>query len=78
MEEEYFTPVEVAQKLKVTRAAIYKWMAEGKLEYVFVGSDRRITRAAIEAFIKVSTAARKGEDPGKIEEHIEALMSAAA
>lgn len=54
--EELYTPVEAAKLLKVTKAAIYKWIKEGRLAVVYVGSDRRITRGAIEAFIAASTA----------------------
>lgn len=71
--EELFTPAEAAEYLKVTKAAIYKWIKEGKLEVVYVGSDRRITKSAIEAFIQASTESRTGKKPsGTIDdEHIE-------
>lgn len=80
MDQEYFTIPEVAEKLKVTRAAIYKWIAQGKLACVYVGSDRRITSDAIEAFVRASTEeARKGEDGrATIEGRIEAPEFAAA
>lgn len=72
--EELFTPIEAAEYLKVTRAAIYKWIKEGRLEVVYVGSDRRITKSAIEAFIKASTEARAGKAGDTIDESIEAPM----
>jgi excisionase family DNA binding protein len=59
MDVEYFTIPEVAEKLKVTRAAVNKWISQGKIDVVYVGSDRRITGAAIEAFVQASTKARK-------------------
>jgi excisionase family DNA binding protein len=58
MDEEYFTIPEVAKKLKVTRAAVYKWIAQGRMEAIYVGADRRVTNTAIEAFVARSTAAR--------------------
>lgn len=61
MDQEYFTPAEVAEKLKVTRAAVNKWIAQRRLECVYVGSDRRITSAAIDAFVKASTEARRSK-----------------
>lgn len=75
MEQEYFTIPEVAEKLKVTPAGVRKWIAQGKIEVVYVGSDRRITGAAIEAFVRESTQARQakraesrgGKDSAKIE-----------
>jgi excisionase family DNA binding protein len=55
VDEEYYTIPEVAELLKVTRAAVYKWMAAGRLDYVYVGDDRRVSKAALAAFIKSST-----------------------
>lgn len=57
MEEEFFTPAEVAEKFKVTKQAVYKWMKEGKLDYEVVGSDRRITATAIAAFLRAGKEA---------------------
>ena len=56
--DEMYTVGEVARYFKVTTAAVYKWMTLGKLNYIKVGNDRRVTRAAIEAFIKASTESR--------------------
>jgi excisionase family DNA binding protein len=70
MELEYFTIPEVAQKLKVTRAAVYKWIREGRIATVSVGSDQRITSAAIEAFIKISTESRQAKEAAKMGEDI--------
>lgn len=70
MELEYFTIPEVAKKLKVTRAAVYKWIREGKIATVSVGSDQRITSAAIEAFIKASTESRQAKDSAKMDTQI--------
>lgn len=61
MEQEYYTIPEAAEKMRVTAAAIRKWIAQGKIDVVYVGSDRRITGAAIEAFIRTSTEARKAK-----------------
>lgn len=74
MQEEYFTIPEVAKKLKVTRAAVYKWIAQGKLKVVYVGADRRITGSAIESFVKLSTESRADDSAGraKIDGDIEA------
>lgn len=68
MDVEYFTIPEVAKKLKVTRAAVYKWIREGKIETVAVGSDQRITSTAIEAFVKASTESRQAKDSAKMHE----------
>lgn len=54
-EETFYTIPEAAKKLRVTRAALYKWMKQGKLAYVVVGSERRITGSAIDAFVKAGS-----------------------
>lgn len=59
MEQEFYTIPEAAQKLRCTPAAIRKWIAQGKMEAVYVGSDRRITSAELDAFVQRSTEARK-------------------
>jgi excisionase family DNA binding protein len=51
-EERFYTIPEAAKKLRVTRAALYKWMKQGRLAFVLVGSERRITSSAIDAFVK--------------------------
>jgi excisionase family DNA binding protein len=56
--ERLYTVPEAADVLRVTRAAIYKWIREKKLGVVYVGSERRITQSAIDAFIKESTDRR--------------------
>ncbi len=51
-EEQFYTIPEVAAKLKVTRAAVYKWMKAGKLGFVIVGTERRVTSSTLAAFIR--------------------------
>lgn len=58
-EETFYTIPEAATKLRVTPAAIRKWIAQGRIEVVYVGADRRITGQALETFVRESTAARK-------------------
>lgn len=65
MDQEYFKIDEVAEKLKVTPAAIRKWIAQGKIAVVYVGADRRITGAEITAFVERSTAERGARHPKK-------------
>lgn len=59
MEQELYTIPEAAEKLRCTPAAIRKWIAQGKMDAVYVGSDRRITGAELDAFVRRSTEARK-------------------
>lgn len=72
MDQEYFTIPEVAARLKVTPAAIRKWIAQGKIEVVYVGSDRRITSDAIAAFVKASTETRRAARGNESAEDIQA------
>ncbi len=52
LDDEYFKVSEVTALLKVTRQAVYNWIAEGKLRAVKVGGAIRIPRSALEPFIK--------------------------
>lgn len=76
--DEYFTIPEVAARLKVTPAAVRKWIAQGRIDVVYVGSDRRITNDAIEAFVKQSTEEAVRRRAGESEDSIEAPMFAGA
>ena len=49
--DEYYTIEEVADKLKVTRQAIHKWIKAGRLESVKAGRARRIPRTAVERLL---------------------------
>ena len=49
---EYLTPAEIAEKLKVTRRTVYKWIDEGKLRAYKIGVNVRIKREDLDAFIK--------------------------
>lgn len=51
-DEEFFTPEEVADRFKVTRRTIYRWIKEGRLQSVKVGDLVRITKSALEEFLK--------------------------
>jgi excisionase family DNA binding protein len=54
MSEEYYTPEEIAERFKVTKAAVYSWIRTGKLEATRLGRSVRISREALEAFLKAS------------------------
>jgi excisionase family DNA binding protein len=48
----YRTVPDVAAELRVSRHAVYRWVAEGRLEPVRVGNRLRFTDAAIDRFVK--------------------------
>ena len=81
-EEKYYTVPEAAERLRVTRQALYKWMGQGRLGYVMVGSDRRITESHIRAFIKaggdVGPSGEDGQNDHATIEDRESPISAAA
>lgn len=52
VEEAYYTAEEVSKLFRVTRAAVYKWIREGKLRFVWVGSEKRIPTSAIKDFVR--------------------------
>lgn len=51
MEDEFYTVEEVAARFKVTRQAVYNWIADGRLEAIRLGKARRIPRQALEKFL---------------------------
>lgn len=55
MDEEYFKIEEVAARFKVGKAAVNKWLRQGKLGYVVVGGERRVPTSALTRFIEDST-----------------------
>jgi excisionase family DNA binding protein len=54
--EQLKTPDDVAGEFKVTKAAIYRWVAEGKLRPVRVGSLLRFTDESIREFLARSAS----------------------
>jgi excisionase family DNA binding protein len=61
MQEPLYTPTEVAEYLKVTRQAVYKWMKQGRLGFVLVGADRRVPESALTAFIRSGNTSSEGD-----------------
>ena len=52
MEDEFYTPEEVATLLKVSRQAVYNWIARGRLKAVKAERVTRIRRADVEALLQ--------------------------
>jgi excisionase family DNA binding protein len=63
LEKDFYTIDEVCAIFDVTRATVYDWMKNRGLGWVRLGARRRITRQALEAFVKV------GGDAGASEEY---------
>lgn len=62
MEEKYFTPKEIAERLKVSLVTVRKWYQSGKLESTRAGHSIRISERQLDAFLK---ARNKPEETGK-------------
>ncbi len=50
--KDFYTINDVARLFDVTRTTVYDWMNTGKLPYVIIGGRRRVTREALQAFIR--------------------------
>lgn len=50
--EEYFTPQEVASKIKVDIRTVYRWIREGRLQAVKVGHFWRISESELKRLLK--------------------------
>ena len=61
--EDYYTIEEVAQKLRVNRVTIYRWMQSGTLRYVMAGERRRIPQSALDAFLREGRPEDVKDDP---------------
>jgi excisionase family DNA binding protein len=68
LEKDFYTIAEVCTLFGVTRATVYEWMNNRGLAFVRVGPRRRVTREAIEAFLKVGSdaGASEGYNPTNI------------
>ena len=51
--DELFTPEEIADRLKVSKQAVYKWLTKGQLKGFRAGKMWRVTRENLEAFLGV-------------------------
>lgn len=61
LEKDFYTIQEVADLFEVTKPTVYDWMKNRGLAWVRLGARRRITRAAIEAFLKAGSDAGASE-----------------
>jgi excisionase family DNA binding protein len=55
MSETFYTVSEVAEHLKVSVPAVYKWIDQGKIEVVRMGRSVRISQTALDRFIAERT-----------------------
>ncbi len=53
--EKFYTTVEVAELLKVTRLTVTNWIKAGKLKAAKIGTSWRITESDLKQFIEDRT-----------------------
>lgn len=51
-EQEWFTPEEIAQRLKVNQQSVRKWLREGRLRGSLLGRVWRVSSAALDEFMR--------------------------
>lgn len=49
--ENYYTPKEISDKLKLNIRTVYKWIREGKLKAVKLGDVWRISESELNRFL---------------------------
>lgn len=62
VEETYFTVEEVAERLKVSRMSVYRWIKTGQLDAYKLGGEFRISEEAVERFLEAHRFRGKGGD----------------
>lgn len=61
--QEFYTPQEIANMLKVPRKTVYTWLQQGKLQGVKAGDLWRISKEALEAFLKKPSVGAASNTP---------------
>jgi excisionase family DNA binding protein len=62
VDERYLTLPEVAERLKVSRRTIYRWIKSGDLNAYQFGREYRITESALKDFLEAHLFRAKGGD----------------
>jgi putative molybdopterin biosynthesis protein len=73
MIDEFYTPLEVAKMLRVTRTTIYEHIKSGQLKAIRVGNRYRITEAHLEEYIRqnaVNTTTSVADPKGSGEQSV--------
>ena len=62
VDERYLTLPEVAERLKVSRRTIYRWIKSGDLNAYQFGREYRITESALKDYLEAHRFRARGED----------------
>jgi excisionase family DNA binding protein len=60
VDERYLTLPEVAERLKVSRRTVYRWIKSGDLDAYQLSREYRITERDLKAFLEAHRARAKG------------------
>ena len=52
MKQDYYTPTEIAEKLRVNVMTIYRYIKAGKINAYKFGKDYRVSKEDLETFLK--------------------------
>ena len=61
----FYTPSEVADKLKVNRRSVYQWLNRGHLNGLRAGQSWRITEEDLINFMKAQPSGEQGSEKKK-------------
>ena len=62
MVDTFYTPEELATMLKVTRQAVYNWIAQGRMEAVRIGRTVRIPGEEVERLLREGRMPRQANN----------------
>ena len=62
VDERYATLPEVAERLKVSRRTVYRWIKSGDLKAYQFGREYRITESALKNFLEAHEFRARGGD----------------
>jgi excisionase family DNA binding protein len=58
MAKEFYTPEQLAELLQVSKPAVYKWAAEGRIEVVRIGRTVRIPASEVDRLLSEGRSVR--------------------
>ncbi len=64
VEETYYTLPEIAEKLKVSRRTVYRWVQAGELPAYKLGGEFRITERDLEKFLEARRIPKSDPEGG--------------
>jgi excisionase family DNA binding protein len=62
VDERYLTLPEVAERLKVSRRTVYRWIKAGELSAYKFANEYRITESDLKDFLEARRVRAEGED----------------